>query len=181
MPTFTVRVNGKEVTFTSKLSDTAAVAKLQEMIGAKKLVGASAAFAKRLLQSEKMTEKQVAWVHKLVHDASDSPKKSADSPTSRATEELLSLIGAKKLSKSNSDFALDLVCQARKKPLTERQKEWVNRLVVGDSLPERLRNPRSNRMVVVTVERAREVSTLTTVPDEWRKVIAYYKKLGHTI
>ena len=181
--TYTVIVNKKPVTFTSKCTDAQALVKLKALVESGNVTDA---FAVRLTKAKKLSEKQLTWVHKFVHDAKNvkMPPPSNES----AFDILKSLIGNKKFEKkSEEEFALDLVCQSRNKKLSDKQMEWVNKLAgvkpaaaTTATIPERLKNPKTNRLVVVTYERALEISTRETVPAEWQKVIKYFKSMGKT-
>jgi hypothetical protein len=173
---YTVLVNKKPFTFTSKCTDTQAIAKLKSLIESGQVTDD---FAKKLLATKKPTEKQVAWIHKYVFDSNNKPVNNSSS----AIDVLKALIGNKKLkSKSEEDFALDLVCQSRSKQLTDKQLEWVHKLAdtktSAGTMPDKLRNPESNRMVVVTYERALKISKMDSIPAEWNAVIQKYKSIG---
>lgn len=180
--TYTVIVKKKPVTFTSKCTDAQAIVKLKALVESGHVTDA---FAVRLSKAKKPTEKQLIWIHKFVHDAKNV--KLSPPSNESAIEILKALIGNKKFEKkSEEDFALDLVCQSRNKKLSEKQMEWANKLAgvkaaaATATIPERLKNPKTNRLVVVTYERALEISTRETVPAEWQKVIKYYKSMGKT-
>lgn len=175
--TYTVLVNKKPFTFTSKCTDAQAIAKLKTLVESGQVTDE---FAKKLLAAKKPTEKQLAWIHKYVFDSKNAkPVQNASS----AIDVLKALIGNKKLkNKSEEDFALDLVCQSRSKQLSEKQLEWVHKLAdtktSAGTMPDKLRNPESNRMVVVTYERALKISMMDSIPAEWKAVIQKYKSIG---
>lgn len=63
MRTFTVTVKGEEIAFASALSDEDAIDRLKNLPNPSE-------FGKSLLQRKKLSERQMAWVHKIAADAS---------------------------------------------------------------------------------------------------------------
>jgi hypothetical protein len=143
--TFTVSVTKKEeVSFESPYSDAEAVEKLTALFKESKI---TSKFASSLVSQKRLSDKQTAWVHKLVieHDAKqpktpassagsstytvstvDAKDVSFESPYSTA-EALEKLTQYFKESKVTSSFAASLIT---KKYLSEKQASWVHKIVL---------------------------------------------------
>lgn len=144
--TFTVSVTKKEeVSFESPYSDAEAVEKLTALFKESKI---TSKFASSLVSQKRLSDKQTAWVHKLVieHDAKqskasasagsagstytvstmDAKDVSFESPYSTA-EALEKLTQYFKESKVTSSFAASLIT---KKYLSEKQVSWVHKIVL---------------------------------------------------
>jgi penicillin-binding protein-related factor A (putative recombinase) len=151
---FTVKVNGKDITFESHYENTYAFNKLIELVSSGQQ---KTSFAKDLVtKGPPFSTKQWAWVHKLVLDAearqpkqkSASPKQKSASPTSRYTvtikgqtitfeskhthkEAFNILSGLVATRKVFSKFAKSLVEKGLEN-LTKTQMAWVHKLVLDE-------------------------------------------------
>jgi hypothetical protein len=144
---FTLKVNGNDITFESHYKNTYAFDKLSELVSSRQL---KTSFAKDLVtKGPPFSEKQWAWVHKLVLDAeAQKPKPKSASPKNRYTvtikgetftfeskhthkEAFKILSDLIATGKVFSKFAIDLVTNGLEK-LTKTQIAWVHKIVMDN-------------------------------------------------
>lgn len=146
--TFTVNEKGNPVTFTSQMSDDEARTKLTELLDERHIGGYMASFGKKLLKVEKLSYKQLAWIHKLAIDynrpakakspvKTNSPVKdnspvkvNADTRRESLETKILTMMLKNGKPSYGPDEAqvIELLCKARKGPLDPEEAEIVIKL-----------------------------------------------------
>lgn len=176
MQTFTIKIKQKDFTFTSIFDNKKALARLNDLLKSGKLKPNDLKFANDLISRKALTEKQWPWVHKLVMDY--------ETKTSPSLMKLRRLIGTFQLTPRNEEFALDLLCKSRHKPLTESQMKWVEKLVSEVEplqLPATLVNPLTKRQVIITINRVKQVAQnmkRDELPSDWLRIIDKLEAAG---